>query len=299
MDIKMLQTFMKVSELHSFSRAAEVLGYTQSAVSLQIARLEEEFGAKLFDRIGHNIMLNEKGYRFLEYAQGVAMLTESIKEDFAESEAISGTLKIAMADSLCSAFMGKYLPLFREHYPAVNVQIRTGVTGEMFNWLSHNEVDMIYTLDERINRSDFTVMQEETVPVAFCVAKNHPILNKKKIFWDDIQKYPLYFTEGGISYRNILERKLENAGITLTPAVEMGDTEVILEIVEKTDGIGFLPVFAIDRYNREKSTIKEINADGICVEVWKQLIYHRGKSVTRAMKGMIELIYNDKIMNKL
>ncbi len=299
MDIKMLQTFMKVSELHSFSRAAEVLGYTQSAVSLQIARIEEEFGAKLFDRIGHNIMLNEKGYRFLEYAQGVTMLTESIQEDFAENETISGTLKIAMADSLCSAFMGKYLPLYRELYPAVNVQIRTGVTGEMFNWLSHNEVDMIYTLDERINRSNFTIMQEERVPVAFCVAKKHPILNEKEILWEDIEKYPLYLTEGGISYRRILERKLENSGISLTPAVEMGDTEVILQLLEKTDGIGFLPTFAIDRYNAEQSIIKKVNVKGISIDVWKQLIYYRGKSITRAMEGMIELIHNDKSLNKL
>ncbi len=299
MDIKMLQTFMKVSEMHSFSRAAEVLGYTQSAVSLQIARLEEEFGTKLFDRIGHNIMLNEKGYRFLEYAQGVTMLTDSIKENFAENEIISGTLKIAMADSLCSAFMGKYLPLYRECYPAVNVQIRTGVTGDMFNWLSHNEVDMIYTLDERIKRSDFIVMQEETIPVVFCVSQKHPLLNEKKILWEDIEKYPLYLTEAGISYRNILERKLDNMGITITPAVEMGDTEVILELVEKTDGIGFLPMFAIERYNIDKHAVKKIKAQGISVEVWKQLIYHRGKSVTRAMEGMIELIHNDKILNKL
>ena len=181
MDIKMLQTFMKVSELHSFSRAAEVLGYTQSAVSLQIARLEEEFGAKLFDRIGHNIMLNEKGYRFLEYAQGVTMLTESIKVDFSESEEISGTLKIAMADSLCSAFMGQYLSVYRKMYPMVNVHIKTGVSGDMYNWLTHNEVDMIYTLDERISRSDFVVMQEDEEPVVFCVRDNHPILNKKHI----------------------------------------------------------------------------------------------------------------------
>ncbi len=299
MDIKTLQTFMKVSELHSFSRAAEVLGYTQSAVSLQIARLEEEFGAKLFDRIGHNIMLNEKGYRFLEYAQGVAMLTESIKEDFSEREEISGTLKIAMADSLCSAFMGQYLSVYREKYPMVNVHIKTGVSGDMYNWLTHNEVDMIYTLDERISRSDFVVMQEEEEPVVFCVRCNHPILTKDQIKWEDIIKYPLYLTEEGISYRNILDLSLRNMGMTAVPAVEMGDTEVILELVEKTDGIGFLPVFAIERYNREKYSIKELNVKGISVDVWKQLIYHRGKSITRAMKGMIELIHNDKIMNKL
>lgn len=291
MDIKTLQTFMKVSELHSFSRAAEALGYTQSAVSLQIARIEEEFGAKLFDRIGHNIMLNEKGYRFLEYAQGVAMLTESIKEDFSETEEITGTLRIAMADSLCSSFMGRYLSLYREKYPRVRVQIKTGVSGDMYNWLTHNEVDMIYTLDERISRSDFTVMQEEVEPVVFCVKNNHPVLNNKKILWEDIEKYPMYLTEAGISYRNILERNLENMGKSVVPDVEIGDTEVILELVEKTDGVGFLPRFAVEAV---KDRVCEIKVEGIDVGVWRQLLYHRGKSVTRAMEGMINLIHNDK-----
>ncbi len=292
MDIKTLQTFMKVSELHSFSRAAEELGYTQSAVSLQIARLEEEFGAKLFDRIGHNIMLNEKGYRFLEYAQGVTMLTESIKEDFSEREEISGTLKIAMADSLCSAFMGQYLSVYRKMYPMVNVHIKTGVSGDMYNWLTHNEVDMIYTLDERISRSDFTVMQEDEEPVVFCVRKGHPLFNNKQIKWEDINKYPLYLTEAGISYRNVLDRSLENMGKSCVPAVEIGDTEIILELIEKTDGVGFLPKFTFEHIN---DRVCEVNAEGFNISVWRQLLYHRGKSVTRAMEGMINLIHNNKI----
>ena len=292
MDFRIMETFLKVSELHSFSQAARELGYSQSAVSTQIARLEQELGSHLFDRIGHQITLTEKGHSFLQYAQQVTLLTEQMLQAVVQNTETTGTLRIAMADSLCSAGISDILLDYQEHYPKVLMEIRTGVTKDLFNWLSHNEVDMVYTLDNRITRPDLIVLLEEEEIACFYAAADHPLTNQKKVHWEDLNKYPLYMTESGISYRNNLELFLGKTGIRLVPTLELGNTQVIRRLIERGRGIGFLPAFTV-KEALIQGQICAVLLEGLPVSVWKQLIYHRGKFVTPAMEGFISLLYKN------
>lgn len=288
MDYRNIQTFLKVSELHSFSQAARELGYSQSAVSTQISKLEQELGASLFDRIGHQITLTEKGHAFLQYAQQVILLTEQMHQTVSGDNEICGTLRIAMADSLCSAGISDILLTYQEHYPKVLIEIRTGVTKDLFNWLSHNEVDMVYTLDNRITRPDLVVLQEEEESAYFYAASGHPLTKQKQASWEDLKLYPLYMTESGISYRNNLDLYLGRLGIELMPTIELGNTQVIRQLIERSNGIGFLPEFAV-RDALACGRIGMVPLKPLAVSVWKQLIYHRGKFITPAMEEFISL----------
>ena len=69
MELRNINTFLHIAELHSFSRTARQLGYSQSAVSSQIAQLEAELGAPLFDRVGKTVRLTDAGQTFLGYAR--------------------------------------------------------------------------------------------------------------------------------------------------------------------------------------------------------------------------------------
>ena len=75
MDLKNLTTFIHVAELNSFTKAAAVLGYSQSTVSFQIRQLETELNAQLFERINHTVALTEKGREVLDYAQRIRRMT--------------------------------------------------------------------------------------------------------------------------------------------------------------------------------------------------------------------------------
>ena len=70
MELRNIKSFIKVAEFENFSKAAEVLGYAQSTITLQIQQLEQELGVNLFDRIGKRVLLSEKGRAFLSYANG-------------------------------------------------------------------------------------------------------------------------------------------------------------------------------------------------------------------------------------
>ena len=288
MDFRNIETFLKVSELHSFSQAARELGYSQSAVSTQILKLEQELGTNLFDRIGHQITLTEKGHTFLQYAQQITLLTEQLHQNVSQNSEIGGTLRIAMADSLCSAGISDILLTYQKYYPKVFIEIRTGITKDLFNWLSHNEVDIVYTLDNRITRPDLVVLQEQEESAYFYAASRHPLNRQKQVSWEDLKLYPLYMTEPGISYRNNLDLYLGRRGIELVPTLQLGNTQVILQLIERGEGIGFLPEFTV-RDALADSRVAVIPLESLTVSVWKQLIYHRGKFITPAMEAFISL----------
>ena len=97
MELRNINTFLHIAELHSFSRTARQLGYSQSAVSSQIAQLEAELGAPLFDRVGKTVRLTGAGETFLGYARTLLATVEQAQAALQLPQQISGRLRIALA----------------------------------------------------------------------------------------------------------------------------------------------------------------------------------------------------------
>ena len=112
MELRNINTFLHVAEMHSFSRAARELDYSQSAVSSQIAQLEEELGVPLFDRVGKTVRLTDAGQTFLHYARTLLTTAQQAKAALQPAPEARGTLRVAIADSLCSALMPGVLARF-------------------------------------------------------------------------------------------------------------------------------------------------------------------------------------------
>ena len=138
MELRNINTFLHVAELHSFSRAARELDYSQSAVSSQIAQLEEELAVPLFDRVGKTVRLTDAGQTFLHYARTLLTTAQQAKAALQPAPEASGTLRVAIADSLCSALMPPLLARFHALCPRVEVSLRTATTQEMQDLLSAN-----------------------------------------------------------------------------------------------------------------------------------------------------------------
>ena len=94
MDFREINTFIHVANQESFSKAADVLGYTQAAVSIQIKQLESELGTRLFDRIGKHISLTHQGKAFYQYALRITSEIEEAKDVLSGSQDLNGTLRI-------------------------------------------------------------------------------------------------------------------------------------------------------------------------------------------------------------
>ena len=106
MELRNIKSFIKVAEFENFSKAAEVLGYAQSTITLQIQQLEQELGVNLFDRIGKRVLLSEKGRAFLSYANDMVQLEAEAIETVSENTTPTGTLRIGTIESK------HYIPAF-------------------------------------------------------------------------------------------------------------------------------------------------------------------------------------------
>ena len=94
MEIRNILTFLKVAGTQNFSKAAEQLGYSQSAVTIQIQQLEKELGTQLFERIGKRVYLTEKGQEFIGYASEIMRVTNEALTFAGEEHTTRGTLNL-------------------------------------------------------------------------------------------------------------------------------------------------------------------------------------------------------------
>ncbi|MBQ5325895.1 MAG: LysR family transcriptional regulator, partial [Oscillospiraceae bacterium] len=199
MDLQSLNIFVQAAELNSFTKTGELLGYSQPTVSFQIKQLEKELGVQLFDRIGHTINLTDAGRKTLMYAQQMIHISREMLT--VEDKDISGKVRIAMADSLCSPLIADSFSDFRSKYPNISFEIKTAGTGDLFKLLDHNEADIVCTLDTPIYNTLYKIVSEEKIGVHFIVSKNSELAGKEILTISELTSQPFMLTEKGMSYR--------------------------------------------------------------------------------------------------
>ena len=227
MELRNINTFLHVAELHSFSRAARELDYSQSAVSSQIAQLEEELAVPLFDRVGKTVRLTDAGQTFLRYARTLLTTAQQAKAALQPAPEASGTLRVAIADSLCSALMPSLLERFHALCPRVEVSLRTATTQEMQDLLSANRADLAYTFDQPVTHPSFVRLLDEPEPCCFLAPAGHPLAGRQGLTLADLAGQEFLLTERGMSYREALEHLLAARRLTLRPYLELGDAALL------------------------------------------------------------------------
>lgn len=286
MDIRNLITFIHVAEKNSFTKAARILGYSQSTVSFQIKQLETELNAQLFERINHTIALTERGRDVLKYAHQISKLTQELERDMQEEKGVSGHFRLAVPDSLCDSLLEEGFAEFRSRYPGITLKIIATGTEEMFRLIDHNEADAILTLDNHIYNTEYVIVREEQVGMHFVAAFGHPLCRKGRVSVQDLVKIPFVLTEKGMSYRRLMDEKLAALSLEIHPVLEVGSTRLLCSLVEQGVGISYLPDYVTAKGVKDGKLIY-IETDDFEIEIWKQLLYHRDKWVSPQMESVI------------
>lgn len=287
MDLRNLRTFIYVAELASFTRAANILGYSQSTVSFQIKQLETELGTRLFERINHTVTLTERGHEALQYAHQISELAREMESDLHSEKKITGCIRLAMADSLCSSLLGNSFIRFQRQYPGVALKIMAAGTEEMFRLLNHNEADLVFTLDSHIYNTEYVIVQEEQIHAHFVAGTEFPLSLDESIPIQALMNQPFLLTENGMSYRRLMEEQLAALSLEVSPVLEIGNAEQLCRLVELGAGISFLPDYVTEKAVTEGRIVR-LPVRDFEVSLWKQLLYHRDKWVSPAMQAVIE-----------
>lgn len=141
MDVRYLKTLVAVAEYGTFAAAANAVGLSPSAVSMQIQAIEEHLNAELFDRTRRPPVLNDKGLALLPTARKIIALHDSLRDAAASPDEYAGQLRLGVIPTALSSFVPAALAGLTEAHPSIEVQIVTGMNTPVFKLLKNEELD--------------------------------------------------------------------------------------------------------------------------------------------------------------
>ncbi|WP_302663833.1 LysR family transcriptional regulator [Agathobaculum sp.] len=286
MEIRQLATFIRVAQFKSFSRAAESLGYSQSAVTVQIRQLEEELNTRLFDRMGKRIALTDTGERFFSHACDVISQVNQARMSVAATTELHGTLHIGTIESLTCLKLPAVLHRYRQHHPKVSIHITVGEPEELIEQMERGELDMIYVLDEPLYSNNWHKLMEQREEIVFVASASlGEALGGRELTTEELVQYPFFLTEQD-NYRRVLNRRLAARRCILTPSLECSDTSFLIRMLEIDRGVSFLPWYAVESSVRQGKLVRLSVAD-CYISLYRQIFCHKEKWRTREMDEFV------------
>ena len=286
MEIRQLATFIRVAQFKSFSRAAESLGYSQSAVTVQIRQLEEELNTRLFDRMGKRIALTDTGERFFSHACDVISQVNQARMSVVATTELHGTLHIGTIESLTCLKLPAVLHRYRQHHPKVSIHITVGEPEELIEQMERGELDMIYVLDEPLYSNNWHKLMEQREEIVFVASASlGEALGGRELTTEELVQYPFFLTEQD-NYRRVLNRRLAARRCILTPSLECSDTSFLIRMLEIDRGVSFLPWYAVESSVRQGKLVRLSVAD-CYISLYRQIFCHKEKWRTREMDEFV------------
>lgn len=288
MELREMITFLEVARQRSFSRAAKNLGYSQAAVTIQIKQLESELGVYLFDRIGKQTTMTHQGVIFYEYAAGIVRDLEMARQAVAQTGELTGELCVGTVESICAAIFPELLQTYHRLHPKVNIRVILDTPENLLKRMDQNTLDFVYLLDKRVCSGTWVKALEEAENVRFLAGVAHPLAGKRGIRLEEMVHQSFLLTEKDVSYRLILDQFLASQGLEITPFLEIGNTDYIIRQLILQEGVSFLPEFTVHAEVSE-GKLAVLDVKDFHMQVWRQILYHKDKWVTREMEEFFRL----------
>ncbi|BDG60549.1 LysR family transcriptional regulator [Caldinitratiruptor microaerophilus] len=245
MDLHHLQTFRHVARVLNFTRAAEDLSLSQSAVSRHIEALEAEFGLELFARSGRGVALTEAGLRLLDYADRIVRLSEEARRALGELKDLeSGRLALGASTTPGNYVLGPVVARYQERYPGIDLRVEVRDTQSVLRRLEKGALDLAVVagpVDQPGLQAEPCVGDE----LLLVAAPHHPLARRGTIRLQDLAGTRLFLREPGSNTRQAVEAHFRARGVPLGPTSELGSTEAIKRAVGAAGGVAFLSRYAV------------------------------------------------------
>jgi DNA-binding transcriptional LysR family regulator len=287
MELRQLTTFRMVATLLSFSRAAESLNYVQSSVTTQIQVLEEELGVRLFDRLGKRVALTDAGKRLLQYTERILHLVEEAHSVVTNEEIPGGTLTITAPETLCSYRLPALLRQFRARFPQVKLIFRLSTFIDPWRSVSEGSADIAFAIAEPIHSNMLVTEILIPEPLLLLAPHDHRLSQLPVIDPMDFDGETFLLTEIG-SYRNVLERALNEVGVHLTINLDFSSVEAIKQCAMAGMGIAFLPAVTVAA-DVAQGRLAVLNWEGHNFQICTQVMWHKEKWISPAIGAFLDM----------
>ncbi len=283
-----MRVFLTVAAEKSFSRAAEKLLRTQPAVSLAIQRLETELGDRLIDRSAKDLLLTDAGRTVLEYARRFENLQGDLENALAElRDKSAGRLTIGANES-CTLYLLDHIERYRRNFPKVKVQVRRSLSSRIPAELIDGDLELgILSFDPEDERLVATIIY--TDHLAFIVSPQHRFASRAEISMTDLEAETFIAHNVVSPYRAVVLREFQRHRVSLNMDVEMPTVEAIRKMVQRNEGVAFLPRMCVDGEIRQK-LLYEVRVKELKVDRKIRLVYPARRALSHAAEAFREMV---------
>ena len=292
MTLTQLEYIVALDTHRHFAVAAEKCFVTQPTLSMQIQKLEEELGVKIFDRTKQPVIPTEVGTEIIAQARVTLRESNMIKQIINDQkDTLSGELRIGIIPTLAPYLLPSLYKSVREKYPQLNLVIKESITEDVIHELKNNRLDccIVVTPLKDPSIKEYVLFYEELF--VYVSAKN-ALCNKKYVLASEIDPNQLWLLEEGHCFRSQILNLCElRKSSDFNFKYETGNIETLKRMVDKSDGITILPELAVMEFSKAQlKLVKQLKRPSPAREV--SLVTHRDHIKTKLIKTIKDELLN-------
>ena len=289
MQIESLKVFCDLTETESFTKAAQINGVTQSAVSQQISSLERTFKSLLIERSKKKFRLTREGQVLYDYSKQIIQTHESLHSKLQElKDIISGTIRVATIYSIGLHDLPPYVKKFMKNYPTVNVHVEYRRANQVYDDVFSNVVDLgLVAYPQKDTKLEIVPLRKE--PLVLICHPQHPFAKQKSIKLKSLAGQKIIGFEPDIPTRKALDKILREYGVEIKHVMEFDNVETVKRAVEIDAGISIVPLGTVTQEINKHTLVAVQIEDG---EFFRPLaaIYKKNKVLSPAMKQFLSIL---------
>ena len=287
MDFDQLESFLEVARHSSFSRAAEKRFRTQPAISSQIRSLEEEVGARLFDRSGGKVALTAAGKVFQLYAEQTLEARKTMVVTLAEMERVPrGEIVVGANEGTCLHILPEVFAEFKKLYPNVAVQISRMERAKTLESIIDNSVDF-GVVSTPVDDKRLTVVNIHRDELVVIAPPGHPLSGLRQAGIAEVARFPLLLPKVGRT-RDTLENLFHEHRLKPRISMELDSSELLKRFVAADVGVGFIAGSNVTEDVRAGALAAIALADA-SIRRDLALVFRKDKALSRAALAFIEV----------
>jgi len=287
MDFDQLETFLEVARHTSFSRAAEKRFRTQPAISSQIRALEEEVGARLFDRSGGKVALTAAGKVFQQYAEQTLESRKTMLITVAEMERVPrGEIVVGANEGTCLHILPEVFAEFKKLYSNVGVQISRLERAKIMESIIDNSVDF-GVVSAPVDDKRLTVVTIHRDELVIIAPPGHPLSHMPQAAIGDVARFPLLLPKVGRT-RDALENLFHERNVKPKIAMELDSSELLKRFVAADVGVGFIARSNVSE-DVKAGVLAAVPLADTSIRRDMALVFRKDKALSRAALAFIEI----------
>ena len=264
-DFRHLETFCRIADLKSFSKAADDLFLTQPTVSGHILSLEQSLSLRLFDRTSREVRLTKAGEVFLKYASKILSFRKDLMNALSEfSQGIRGELSLGASTIPGEYLLPKLMGDFKREHPHFVISLKIADTKEIVQYVLQDMVEF-GVIGARLNHPSLHFEKYQEDEIIIVAPPDHPMTRKKRVNVEELLKVPWIIREEGSGTQMAVEKALRKKGKSLKQfnvVMEMGSTSSVKEGVKAKLGLAFISRRATEE-ELHQGFLSRIDVEGI------------------------------------